>query len=97
MIAAERETVLRWDREKDIVVVWSADPTVWTRCRRYGWAEDQAKRWKQGGKVVGRQWSVPLGEFSWGRKRRTVVSEQRRAELVEQGKRLAGLSKLSDA
>jgi hypothetical protein len=36
MTRIERETVVRWDEEGDVVWVWSASPKVWRRMARFG-------------------------------------------------------------
>jgi len=82
MTAAERETIIRWDREDRVVTIWSTETSVWNKCKKLGFAESADCRIVDSeGKDVGRQYETPLDKFRWGKKAKRVLSDEQRAEL----------------
>jgi hypothetical protein len=65
---AEQETVLRWDRARDHVDVWSASPVTWRKLERLEIPHVHETRFP-GGPVSGRVYRIPLSRFRRGLKR----------------------------
>jgi hypothetical protein len=66
---AEQETVIRWDREDDMVHLWSASPITWRKLKRLGITPTRETRYRNTPDVSGRFYVVPLSLFRWGLKR----------------------------
>lgn len=65
---AEMETVIRWDREEQVVQIWSADPVTWRKMARLMLEPIKETRFP-GGPVSGRFYRLPLTRFRWGLRR----------------------------
>ena len=66
---SEQETVIRWDEEEKIVVIWSASPVVLRRLHKLGLVPASESRRKTG-ELHGKEYRVPAAQFRWGLKRR---------------------------
>jgi hypothetical protein len=66
---AEQETVIRWDREDEMVHVWSASPITWRKLKRLGIEPTRETRYRNTDEVSGRFYTVLLSLFRWGLKR----------------------------
>src|SRR5574338_42735 len=94
MTRAEQETVIRWDREEQVVHIWSADPVVWRKLARLGVAVREETTHK--GEITGRFYQpLPLALFKFGVKRERT--EAQRAAARKAGARLAGTKKVLGA
>lgn len=80
---AEKETVIRWDEEERMVSVYSCSASVWRFFERKGRRATSVQH-DLAGKVISREYLVPLPEFRWGLK-----SEAR----TRQGKARAALTR----
>ncbi|MFQ5946328.1 MAG: hypothetical protein ACE5NC_08775 [Anaerolineae bacterium] len=68
MTKQEKETILRFDAERDEVHIFTADPPVHRKVEKV-WG---VKPWRISvldGKEVGWFYRVPYGQFSWHKKR----------------------------
>lgn len=75
MTKAEQETVLRWDREEQLVHIWTADPVVWRKLDRLGVAIREQTTHK--GEVTGRFYQpIPLAVFRFGVKRERTEAQK---------------------
>ena len=54
MTKAEQETVIRWDREDQLVHIWTADPVVWRKLARLGVPVKEETHAQRTGEVTGR-------------------------------------------
>ena len=72
--AAERETIIRWDDEADLVSIWSAQRPVITKLRRNP-AFTEVKSGSHGSSPWA-EFTIPVTEFRFSAKR--AVSESQR-------------------
>ena len=79
---AEQETILRWDEEEKNVNLYSACPRVWAWIEKRLKLEPYRTFTAVDGTITGKDFRMPLAEFRWGRKRRVVLSEAKRAQLA---------------
>ncbi len=61
MLKAERETIIRWDSDEQMVHICSYHPAVWRRLDRKGYQPARNRTIK--GREVGRDYLVPLRYF----------------------------------
>jgi hypothetical protein len=75
MTKAEQEMVIRWDRDEQVVQIWTADPTVWRKLDRLGVAVKEETYHK--GEVTGRFYvPIPLAMFRFGVKRERTAAQK---------------------
>ena len=87
MTRAEQETVIRWDREEQVVNIWSADPTVWRKLARLGMVVQEETHAQRTGEITGRFYvPIPVARFRWGTKRE--ITRERTAAQVAAGLKL---------
>jgi len=74
-ILMERETVLRWDGQKDVVHLFTAAPTVYRKLCRAGYAPSRVSRVK--GRECGWTFRIPYLDLRWGARARKTGSVPR--------------------
>ena len=82
--AAERETIIRWDDEADMVSIWSAQRPVITKLRRNP-AFTEVKSGSHGSSPWA-EFTIPVDRFTFGAKR--VLSEETKATMRDRAKTL---------
>jgi hypothetical protein len=82
---AEKETVIRWDEEEEVVTVFTCSRLIWRQLDGvYGWQKVAETR-GQAGRLESMTFRGPLRLFSFTAKR--AISEETKARLVSQGVR----------
>jgi hypothetical protein len=76
---AEMETVIRFDRESNIMIVWSADPVMMRRLDKNFTAASEQKN--QEGEIVGKTYEIDKSLLKIRPKRK--VSEEQKQSLRE--------------
>ena len=95
MLRAEQETVVRWDRDEQLVYIWSADPTVWRKLQRLGLAIREETHAQRTGEITGRFYvPVPVERLRWGmkgeRSAAQLAAAQKAGERLKKAKKLLG-------
>jgi len=83
MTRAEQETVISWDREEQMVHIWTADPVTQRKMEKLGIEPVKETHAQDNGELTGRFYELPLARFAWGLKRQ--MSESQRDRLRERG------------
>ena len=94
---AEQETVIRWDRDEQLVHVWSADPVVWRRMARLGFVVREETRYAKTGEVSGRFYvPIPLADFRWGKRRQSSPAQRAAGQkAIEKAREAYGRQKVN--
>ena len=96
IMAAERETVIRWDEDEKLVTIWSFSPTVLRRLHKLGLML-VSESWCRAGGLHGREYRIPLADFRRGLQRRRAFSEAQRQQQRERLLRVRGAVKQTGA
>lgn len=67
---AEQETIIRFDEDEKVAHIYSGSPTTWRKMARLGIRP--TRETTSGGSPSGKFYSLPLEQFRWGRKIRSV-------------------------
>lgn len=80
--AAERETIIRWDDESDLVTIWTAQRAVITRLHRNP-AFTEVKAGAHGSSPWA-EFTIPVEKFAFSAKR--VLSDETKSKMRERAK-----------
>lgn len=67
--AAERETVIQFDDDRNTVIIWTAKPSVVRKLVKRG-LNPTAESARKDGSIHGYEFHVPVSDFRWGFKSR---------------------------
>ena len=90
----ERETVINYNKEEPMAIVYTVDPSVWRKCERLGLKLKRIEYAQDKESVISKEFECPKGWIKIRKPR--VLSPEAREKLIERGKLLSQKSILRE-